>query len=220
MTATEDIKTEYTTDRSRSIWVAIAAGLALWFAVIFTLASRGAFQVPAGTPPLPTMLAVALPVAGFLGFYATSTGVREFVDRIDLRFLTVIHAWRTVGFSFIVLHLMGDLPGLFAWPAGLGDISVALTAPYIAWRLGAKPEFAASRRFAAWHAIGILDFVVAVGIGVLASGGFQAIYQPAVSMAPTTVMPLILIPGFFVPFLTITHLAAILKSRRLARETA
>ena len=220
MTATEDLKTEHTADRSKLVWVAIATGLALWFAVIFTLASRGAFQVPLGTPPLPTMLAVALPVAGFLGFYVTSTGVRDFVDRIDLRLLTVIHAWRTVGFSFIVLHLMGALPGLFAWPAGLGDISIAVTAPYIAWRLGAKPEFAASRRFAAWHAVGILDFVVAVGTGALSSGGFAAIYQPAVTMAPTTVMPLILIPGFFVPLFTITHLAAILKSRRLARDTA
>ena len=71
-----------------------------------------------------------------------------------------------------------------------------------------------------WHAVGILDFVVAVGTGVLSSGGFAAIYQPAVTMAPTTVMPLILIPGFFVPLFTITHLAAILKSRRLARDTA
>ena len=203
---------------TKPVWVAIAAGLSLWFVAIFTLASRGAFQMPPGTPPLPTMLAVVLPVAGFLGLYATSAGVRDFVAGIDLRLLTVIHAWRTVGFVFIVLHLRGALPGLFAWPAGLGDIAIAVTAPYIAWRLGAKPDFAASGRFVTWHALGVLDFVVAVGTGVLSSGAFSTIYQPAVTTEPMSAMPLILIPGFFVPLFTITHLAAILKSRRLARR--
>jgi hypothetical protein len=192
--------------------------LAGWFAFVFTLAAAGSFERPPGEPPLPTMIAVTLPILGFFLLYATHSRFRQYILSLDLRFLTIVHAWRTVGFAFIVLHMRDALPGLFAWPAGLGDIAVAVTAPAITFALIKSPAFATSRRFIWWHVLGLVDFVVAVGTGVLSSGAFPALYQPAITTGPMGEMPLILIPAFFVPAFAITHFAALLKARHLRRE--
>ena len=189
--------------------------LAGWFAFIFTLAAAGIFERPPGSPPLPTIIAVAIPILGFFFLYATQERFRRYVFSLDLRVLTIVHAWRTVGFAFVLLHMRDALPGLFAWPAGLGDIAVAITAPGILFALLKNPGFAASNRFIWWHVLGLVDFVAAVGTGVLSSGAFAALYHPTVTTSPVAEMPLVLIPAFFVPFLAITHFAAILKALKL-----
>lgn len=192
--------------------------IAGWFALIFSLAATGIFERPPGTPPLPTIIAVATPIIGFFLLYTTQERFRRYVLSLDLRVLTIVHAWRTVGFAFVLLHMRDALPGLFAWPAGLGDIAVAITAPVILFALLKSPGFAASNRFIWWHVLGLVDFVAAVGTGVLSSGAFATLYQPAVTTSPVAEMPLVLIPAFFVPFLAITHFAAILKALKLRRD--
>jgi len=103
--------------------------LAGWFAVIFTLAAAGIFERPPGSPPLPIIIAVAIPILGFFFLYATQERFRRHVFSLDLRLLTIVHAWGTVRFTLVLLHMRDALPGLFALPAGLGDIAVAITAP-------------------------------------------------------------------------------------------
>ena len=100
-----------------------------WFAFIFTLAAVGIFERPPGSPPLPIIIAVAIPILGFFFLYATQERFRRHVFSLDLRLLTIVHAWGTVRFTFVLLHMRDALPGLFALPAGLGDIAVAITAP-------------------------------------------------------------------------------------------
>lgn len=190
-----------------------------WFAFILTLAFAGVFERPPGEPPFPTMVAVTIPLLGFFLVYATQERFRKYILGLDLKVLTIIHAWRMVGFSFIVLHMREALPGLFAWPAGLGDMAIALTAPLVVLALLKGPHFATSSRFIWWHVLGLIDFIVAVGTGVLSSGAFPALYQPSVTTAPVAEMALVLIPAFFVPFLAITHFAAILKSLHLRRTS-
>jgi len=49
---------------------------------------------------------------------------------------------------------------LFAWPAGLGDITVGVVAPFIALALQRDPRFAQGGRYVAWNVFGIVDLVV------------------------------------------------------------
>ncbi len=190
---------------------AVATVLAVWFAAALALVATGALKVPPGQPPVPLLLTIAVPVGAFLAAYRLSGGFRTFVLTLSLRLVTVLHAWRTVGFSFIVLYAYGLLPGLFAFPAALGDMAVAVTAPAVAMALAARPEFATSGRFALWHILGLLDFVVAVGIG--ASLGMDALGAPA--MAPMLELPLAIIPVFAVPVFVLLHLTALLQWRHL-----
>ncbi len=107
----------------------------------------------------------------------------------------------------------GVLPGLFAWPAGAGDIAIGITAPWVALALVRRSTFAASPQFVAWNLFGILDLIVAVSTGTLSSG-FIAGLAGNITTAPMAQLPLVLIPAFFVPLFIMFHIAALLQARR------
>ena len=173
-------------------------------------------QPAAGQPPLGILLAATAPVLAFLAWYAGSRGFREWVLGLDLRLLVMFQGWRVLGGMFLVLMSFGLLPGLFAWPAGLGDVAVGVTAPFVALALLRRPDFAVSRNFMVWNFLGIFDFIVAVGAGVSTSGMFPALSQGVTSGAMNA-WPLGMIPGFLVPMFTLMHLAAIFQALRLRR---
>jgi hypothetical protein len=110
------------------------------------------------------------------------------------------------------------LPGAFAWPAGLGDIAIGVTAPWVARALVRWPDFATSRVFVIWNLLGILDLVVAVSVGglssALASGG-----AGEVTTGPMARLPLVLIPAYLVPLFVMLHLAALFQARGQASST-
>ena len=108
----------------------------------------------------------------------------------------------------------GWLPRLFAWPAGLGDIAVGVTAPFVAQALIRSPSFAGSRRFVVWNILGILDLVVALSMGALNSGFIPGVVG-SVTTAPMARLPLVLIPAFLVPLFLMLHLIALLQARRV-----
>jgi hypothetical protein len=196
----------------------VTAGIVLWFSSVAAASAAGLFQRSPGDLPRPTLLAVVVPIVVFLLLYRSSTAFRDFVLSADLRLVTLLQAWRVAGFVFIALYAHNLLPGLFAWPAGLGDIAIGASAPVVVLALLDRPGFAASRGFVVWHLLGIFDFVVAVGTGTLGSGAIAGIVAE-VTTEPMGVLPLSLIPGFLVPLFTMLHLTAIFQARRLAART-
>jgi len=92
----------------------------------------------------------------FVAFWL-SAAFRRFVTSADIRLVAAIEAWRLAGFGFISLYVYGVLPGRFAWPAGLGDMAIGFTAPWIVLALVRRPSFAGSRLFVIWNLLGILD---------------------------------------------------------------
>lgn len=207
-------------NRSPSVRAVVFGALALWFALVVFLAAQGAFAGSPGSPPLPVFFGVAIPLALFFAAYFGLKLFRDFILGEDVRLLTAIQAWRWAGLGFLSLYTNGILPPLFAFPAGLGDMAIAFTAPWIALSLVRNPQFAASRRFFIWNTLGIVDFVVAVSTATLSSGIFPAItaLNGNVTTSAMTRLPLVLIPAFMVPFFTMLHLTALLQARRLGRS--
>ena len=107
--------------------------------------------------------------------------------------LTALQAWRFLGFTFIALYASSVLPGLFAWPAGLGDMAIAATARWLAQTLNRHRDFVASKRFVFWSWLGIADLGIAVTTGALASGIVPASAQD-VTTAPMALLPLVSCP--------------------------
>ncbi len=198
----------------------ILIALAAWLALIFYLGADGFFTRSPGTPPIPILLGFALPIAVFLVLFRFSKTFHEFVMSFDLRLAAAIQAWRFAGMGFIALYANGVLPGIFAWPAGLGDMAVGLTAPWITLALIRNPAFATGRQFALWNLGGILDLIVAVTIGglsILFSHGLPG----EITTRPMSQLPLLLIPVYLVPILLMLHLTALFQARcrQGARET-
>ena len=124
-------------------------------------------------------------------------------------------SWRFGGFAFLALYTYGVLPGYFAWPAGLGNMAIGAAAPWMLVGLARERGFAASWKFVTWNVLGILDLVVAVSVGAVV----PLLFPNAVSAIPTgamTRLPLVLIPGFFVPGYLILHVIALAQARLTA----
>ena len=215
MTATTDIQRHRTAGTASYV----IGGLTIWFALAFATVQSGAFAGAPDQPPLAMITAVGLPIVLFMAAYGLSSGFRAFVLSRNLRFVTMLQAWRVVGFAFVALYLYGVLPGFFAIPAGLGDVAVGLAAPFVVAALTTRLDYAASGRFVLFHLLGLLDFVVAVGTG-LAMRGAIADGAVGASMAPLAELPLAMIPGFLVPLFILFHLTALLQSRQARRAIA
>jgi hypothetical protein len=176
------------------------------------------FVAPRGAPPLALLIGLLAPLSLFLLGYWTVRPLREFILSADLRLIVGIQAWRCAGFGFLALYTYGVLPGIFAWPAGLGDMAIGVTAPLVLARLLRQPNFAASKSFVAWNLSGILDLTVAVSIGALVPLLAPNVYG-AVTTAPMTQLPLVLIPTYLVPTFLMLHLTALFWARRLGKQT-
>jgi len=187
--------------------------LAAWFAVVLVLGASGVFMAPPHTPPLALLVGFVAPIATGLIAWRASARFREWVLGIEPRLLVALNAWRFGGFAFVALCVWGVLPGFFAWPAGLGDMAIAASAPWMLARLSASPGFASSRAFVRWNRLGLLDLFVAISLGAI--GGFLASDQP-VTTAPMATLPLVLIPVFFVPIYILIHFALLAQAKRAA----
>ena len=195
--------------------VLVSALLIVWLGLIVGLGATDAFVATPGAPPLRLLVVVLGPVIAFLIAYRMFAAVRAYALMIDLRFVTATQAWRFGGFAFLALYTYGVLPGYFAWPAGLGDMAIGAAAPWILLGLAREPGFAASRTFVSWNVLGILDLIIAVTVGAVV----PLLFPNVISSIPTgamTRLPLVLIPGVFVPGYIILHVIALAHARRAA----
>jgi hypothetical protein len=216
---TENVASELNNGHSNVRSVVFAA-LALWLGLVSFLGSQGAFVGSEGSPPLPLFLGLAIPLAVFFAAYFGWSTFRAFILGVDPRLVAAMQGWRWAGLGFLFLYAKGILPGLFAFPAGLGDMAIGVTAPWIVLGLVRHPSFAASRRYLIWNILGIVDFVVAVSMGVLCSGLFHRINGLIgnVTTSPMDQLPLALVPAYVVPFFIMLHFTALFQARQLARS--
>ena len=168
----------------------------------------------------PIAVTATVPVALFLAAYGLSARFRNFVLAQDLRLLTAIHLWRVIGFVFLAAYSFGVLPGLFAWPAGVGDVLVGITAIFVVAKMDRDPDFVTTNGYLGFHFMGLADFVIAIGSAGLASGAFPGLVSNGLTSAAMDVWPLNIAPSFLVPAFIILHLAALFKVRHLRKTRA
>jgi hypothetical protein len=201
--------------RTRRDGLAIVLGVVLvaWFATALAAGAGGVFAAAPSRPPLALLVAVVGPPLIFALLYRASRRLREFVLGIDLRLLTAVQSWRVLGVMFLVLYAFGMLPGLFAWPAGVGDAAVGLAAPFVVMAMvRGAPSW---RRRVLWLNIaGLVDFAGAVGTGVLTSNTSLGLFATGVPQVSLGALPLSLVPTFAVPLWIILHMMSLLQLRR------
>ena len=196
----------------------VAALIAVWFLVSLSASALRVFEAGSKTaifPPLPLGLAVVVPIVVFLSWLALSSQFREFALALNPRILTFAQSWRIGGFVFLILAARGILPAVFALPAGWGDIAVGATAP-----LAASYLINPRRRsgFLVWQMIGVFDLVMAVTLGVLTSATPIGRLAHGLTSDAMTVLPMSLVPTFFVPLLLIFHIICIAQAVRWPRQ--
>ncbi len=180
--------------------------VAVWFLASLTLSLTGVFDAP-NRPPLALASFALLPVIAFAIVYLGSPPFRRFVLSANPALLTVAHTWRIAGITFLILYYRNQLPGVFAIPAGWGDIAIGITAPFLAWAI--SRGIAKRPLILFWNALGLLDLFNAIILGVLSSNGPLGILAHGVTTRVMGTFPLSLIPTFLVPLFIIFHLITI-----------
>jgi len=182
------------------------AGLFLWLVATTVLALEGAYTpTPAGVPGVPIAFAVGL--AGAWSAVLASPALRALISRPRVQSrLIAVQVWRILGITFLVLFYLGQLPALFALPAGLGDITAGFAAPFVARQLS-RPS---GRLWAiAWNVYGLLDLIIALGLGATVNSGPIQVFHTSPSATVMTVLPMVLIPTFMVPISMLLHVVSL-----------
>ncbi len=124
-----------------------------------------------------------------------------------------VQLYRALGVIFLILYATGKLPGLFAWPAGLGDVLAGVLAPVVAlaYRRGSREN---ADLVSAWNLFGLADLVVAVTAGFLTSPSPFQLFAFDLPNELVSRFPLVLVPVFRVPVSVLLHLASLAKLRR------
>lgn len=191
------------------VWV-MGAVAAVWVTAVTGLALSGAFALEPGPIPTKMFAAIIGPPVLFAVALALFDDFRKRALSLDPALLTALQSWRVLGGGFLFVYAFGHLPGLFAWPAGVGDVAVGIGAPFAALALARGHLSITSNRFLAVHAAGLLDFIVAIGTGIAARNQIPGLVEGVTSSAMGEV-PLVLVPAIGVPTFIILHLIVLVQ---------
>lgn len=191
---------------ARQTWVAIISGivLAAWATAAAILAARGFFRQPdaQSTPPIGIHLALVLVALALC--LAFSKSLRSLLS--NQKNLILLNLWRLVGAVFLILMANGQMPALWALPAGIGDIIVGAAAPWVAKHLDAP---GGRQRAIIFNLFGMADLIVAIGLGIMTSPGKAQVFHTNPTSEFATQFPLALVPAFLVPLAFMLHVVSL-----------
>ncbi len=204
----------------RRVWVLRAAGVLLvsWLAVALALALVGVYEGARDRPPT-IQYGFLIPIAIAAAMIWRSDTVARIIDAVPQHWLVGVQVTRVLGATFLVLYAAGLMPGLFAIPAGFGDVAVAGLAPFVAYAAARDPRGSAGA-IAAWNLLGVADFLVAFAAGF--ATGLSPLQLAAFDNPNTLIaaFPLVLIPVYLVPLWTILHIVSLTKLHRATGDRA
>lgn len=191
---------------SKRILYLIVIGLVLsaWFIAVL-LWSQGGFFLKLSLHPLPNIGLLFIPIIVGVSILTRSINFQKIVDSIPQYWLIGAQITRVMGVAFLVLYARGLMPAEFAIPAGVGDIVIGATAPFMALILFLNLPFGRGLAIA-WNIVGSLELIVAIITGFLTS---PTPYQSLALNNPNNFLfdfPMALVPVFAVPLALLLHI--------------
>lgn len=191
---------------AKKVTVSFAFGivLSLWL-VLVLLFSRDGFFLKLSLHPLPNIALLFVPIIVGVTILARVVTFQKVVDAIFQPWLIGVQTMRIMGAAFLTLYARGLMPFEFAIPAGIGDIVVGVTAPFVALVLFFNHSLGRNVAIA-WNIIGFLELTVSIFLGFFTS---PTPYQLLALSNPNELLfdfPLALVPVFAVPLSLLLHI--------------
>ena len=208
-------RTELTPAQRRNTWLGVMIPFTLWLALIWGLAINGVFRV--GVAPFPLLpFAIFLPVIIGAPIVLLSKRMAQVLDAMPASWLIALQVYRVLGSAFLIGWARGLVPGIFALPAGIGDVMTGLLAVPVAISL-ATGTLDARKAAVAWNVFGLLDFAIAVSIALMIAPGPLQVIVPSIPNATSGIYPTAMIPAFAVPSSILLHVLSLRQLRRRSR---
>ena len=204
-------RAELTPLQRRNIWLAVMIPFTLWLAIVWGAAINGFFKGGGGLPRVP--LALFAPVIIGVPILLSSRRIGQLLDAMPASWIIALQLFRVLGSTFLIGWVYGAVPGIFALPAGIGDLLTGLFAVPVA--IGLASGTVESRRAAvAWNIFGLADFTVAISIGL---GITSHLIETGFPSATGGAYPTVMIPAFAVPMSIMLHALSLRQLRRRGR---
>jgi hypothetical protein len=190
----------------------VIGAFALWFTLIVLASGIGLLDPVKGFGVAALGFAIVLPIV-VMAFAATGSAERwQRVLAIPMPALILTHVLRILAVQFLLLWSVDRLTAPFAPIAGWGDIITGVTAIPVAWAVWRKAN--------GWRPVGVIwnlfgaaDLITAIALGVTSAPG-SPLQLFAIPSAPImTTLPWVLIPGYLVPLLFMTHVLMLAQLR-------
>ena len=195
--------------RGRSALLASVSAVLLggWFALSAAIAAGGGYRAQLGHQ-IPWMPVVVVGFLVTLLALARAPVAARALGAADMRIrLLLPHTFRIAGGTvFLAAMALGQLPPLFALPAGLGDIAIGIAAPIVARKLARGTADQTVKRFTL---LGITDLIVALVLGALVGFHLLPFIPPVPAISD---LPIVLIPTVAVPLLLALHITTLLEA--------
>lgn len=124
-------------------------------------------------------------------------------EPLSQKWLVGLQLFRVIGAVFLVEMARGNIPGIFAYPAGVGDVLVAVVALAILLRYRRTTIIPSGALFLV-IGLGVADFLSAFFFGFTSSHTPVQLFFPAVPNN-TLVFPTGMIPLYLVPYAIFFH---------------
>lgn len=169
-------------------------------------------RVPQGLGPLGALIVPACWITPSLILWRYQWWI--LAQPLSQRWLVGLQIWRVIGGVFLLEFGRGNIPAVFAFPAGIGDLAVGILAAVVLvlYRQSARlPDMAIILILV----LGIADFVSAFFFGYFSSEGPAQLFFSEIPNN-TLLYPTGLIPLFLVPYAIFFHTLSWLSLRRAA----
>jgi len=209
--------TDLTSGQRRTTWLVLMVPLTLWATAAWTAAINGMFRT--GATPLPMLpAAVLLPVIVGTPLLLLSKRVGQVLDAMPPTWLVALQFYRVLGVQWLSGWLRGVQPGIWALPAGTGDVLTGIFA--VSAAIAVATGTAQGRRTAIfWNVFGLADFAIAIPLGMITSPGLFQLIVPSPSIV-VDAFPNVLTPAFVVPSSILLHVLSIRQLLRRGRAEA
>ncbi len=135
---------------------------------------------------------------------------------LSQRWLVGLQLFRAIGGVFLIEMARDNIPGIFAYPAGIGDILVAVVALGVLLTYRQNREIPRSA-ISLVIVLGVADFISAFFFGFFSSETPLQLFFPEIPNR-LILFPTGMIPLFLVPYAIFFHTLSLLNQRQYARN--
>jgi hypothetical protein len=190
-----------------------ASVLVGWFVLAVVLAMLGVYSAASRIPTIQFGIVIPILLGCFMIWRWPA--VSRLIGAVPRHWVIAIQFYRVEGVTFLALYAAHRLPGLFALPAGVGDVAVGLAAAAIGIGAVGGRQLRATTVLR-WNLLGIADLSVAITTAFLTAPSAFQVFAFDNPNELISMYPLVLIPTFLVPLAILLHVISLIQLRGAA----